>query len=390
MILNKWEVEEESYESDEGNGTITSYYCTHFVGGEDYETTDVMDFELRSDAEARRDMLNAMGKEYEHSPDPERQAESDGQCMEVVTPKNLPEDRNINPPFTEVSRPMILNNWTVTSDGKTVFSNGEDTIFWCTHLLPNGEHTDGATEFGSAESAQEQCDTLNCAGLEYREEHNEMKSKVDLLQMLSDCEQDNWSDVYKTLGEINMTDDQDRPTPTLLDQAQDYALEIVDLRHELKLQKEMYERVSDERNDMAAKVRPLEEQIEHWATYINDSVSTEYHDKIVAEAMQRIGALEESLALRDASFNLLQLLYNREVAKQVRVKPNKSTGENRGDDNSRYNWVAGGGGSEREFKGRTGDRLIYLWNNVTGEHAHFNITKDTFLTNEQLTEEGLV
>jgi hypothetical protein len=118
---------------------------------------------------------------------------------------------------------------------------------------------------------------------------------------------------------------------TPLDQAQDYALEIVDLRHEVK-------------------------------------------------------ALEEALALSDAKFNLLEALYN----KQVRVKPNKITGENRGDDNSRYNWVAGGGGSEREFKGRTGDRLIYLWNNVTGEHAHFNITKDTFLTNEQLDEVGFV
>lgn len=47
------------------------------------------------------------------------------------------------------------------------------------------------------------------------------------------------------------------------------------------------------------------------------------------------------------------------------------------------NWVPACGGTEVPFKTRTGRTLLYMWNKTTGEHAYYEQSSDTFLTNEE-------
>lgn len=45
-------------------------------------------------------------------------------------------------------------------------------------------------------------------------------------------------------------------------------------------------------------------------------------------------------------------------------------------------WVPACGGTEQPFN--VGNfRLLYMWNQVTGEHAYLNLATDIFLTNEE-------
>lgn len=46
-------------------------------------------------------------------------------------------------------------------------------------------------------------------------------------------------------------------------------------------------------------------------------------------------------------------------------------------------WVAACGGTETPIRTRTGRLLLYMWNRTTGEHAHYDVEQDLFLTNEE-------
>ena len=46
-------------------------------------------------------------------------------------------------------------------------------------------------------------------------------------------------------------------------------------------------------------------------------------------------------------------------------------------------WMPACGGTETPFKSRSGDVLLYMWNEVSGEHAYYNVSTDLFLTNDE-------
>lgn len=52
----------------------------------------------------------------------------------------------------------------------------------------------------------------------------------------------------------------------------------------------------------------------------------------------------------------------------------------------KHQWVPACGGTEKEFTTRTGKRLIYMWDMVTGDHAYYCLDTDTFLTNDEARE----
>ncbi len=47
------------------------------------------------------------------------------------------------------------------------------------------------------------------------------------------------------------------------------------------------------------------------------------------------------------------------------------------------NWIPANGGTEVEFKTRTGRRLLYCWQPSTGRHAYFDLGSDIILTDEE-------
>lgn len=49
-------------------------------------------------------------------------------------------------------------------------------------------------------------------------------------------------------------------------------------------------------------------------------------------------------------------------------------------------WVAACGGTEKPFMTRSGRTLHYMWNNVTGQHAYYDVGRDIFLTDEEARE----
>lgn len=46
-------------------------------------------------------------------------------------------------------------------------------------------------------------------------------------------------------------------------------------------------------------------------------------------------------------------------------------------------WIPACGGTEVPFVSRSGKKLLYCWNPVTGEHAYLDCGSDIFLTNEE-------
>ena len=46
-------------------------------------------------------------------------------------------------------------------------------------------------------------------------------------------------------------------------------------------------------------------------------------------------------------------------------------------------WEPAYGGTEQPFTTRTGRRLQYLYNAVTGEHAYYDVKNDVFLTTDE-------
>lgn len=46
-------------------------------------------------------------------------------------------------------------------------------------------------------------------------------------------------------------------------------------------------------------------------------------------------------------------------------------------------WIPACGGTETPFTSRTGRRLLYMWNQTTGEHAYYDVYRDLFLSQEE-------
>ena len=46
-------------------------------------------------------------------------------------------------------------------------------------------------------------------------------------------------------------------------------------------------------------------------------------------------------------------------------------------------WVPACAGTETPFTTRIGHRLLYMWNSSTGEHAHYDVVNDIFLSNDE-------
>jgi hypothetical protein len=46
-------------------------------------------------------------------------------------------------------------------------------------------------------------------------------------------------------------------------------------------------------------------------------------------------------------------------------------------------WVPACGGTETEFRTRTGRRLLYCWQPRSGRHAYLDLGTDTILTDEE-------
>jgi hypothetical protein len=47
------------------------------------------------------------------------------------------------------------------------------------------------------------------------------------------------------------------------------------------------------------------------------------------------------------------------------------------------NWYPACGGTETEFKSRTGRRLLYCWQPSTGRHAYLDLDSDIILSDEE-------
>ena len=47
------------------------------------------------------------------------------------------------------------------------------------------------------------------------------------------------------------------------------------------------------------------------------------------------------------------------------------------------NWFPANGGTETEFKTRSGRRLLYVWQPTTGNHAYLDLDSDIILTMEE-------
>jgi hypothetical protein len=47
------------------------------------------------------------------------------------------------------------------------------------------------------------------------------------------------------------------------------------------------------------------------------------------------------------------------------------------------NWIPACGGTETEFRTRTGRRLLYCWQPSTGRHAYLDLGSDIILTDEE-------
>ena len=52
-------------------------------------------------------------------------------------------------------------------------------------------------------------------------------------------------------------------------------------------------------------------------------------------------------------------------------------------------WVAACGGTEKPFTTKTGHRVQYMFQPLTGKHAYLNLENDLFISNEELTSYGL-
>ena len=53
---------------------------------------------------------------------------------------------------------------------------------------------------------------------------------------------------------------------------------------------------------------------------------------------------------------------------------------------NRDQWVPANGETETPFTARNGQRLWYMWNRVTGEHAYLDVNSDVFLTQDEVEE----
>jgi hypothetical protein len=52
-------------------------------------------------------------------------------------------------------------------------------------------------------------------------------------------------------------------------------------------------------------------------------------------------------------------------------------------DNSQGNWYPANGGTETEFRSRSGARLLYVWQPSSGRHAYLNLDTDIILTDDE-------
>lgn len=50
---------------------------------------------------------------------------------------------------------------------------------------------------------------------------------------------------------------------------------------------------------------------------------------------------------------------------------------------SQGNWIPASDGTETEFKSRTGRRLLYCWQPLTGRHAYLDLDSDIVLSDDE-------
>jgi len=53
------------------------------------------------------------------------------------------------------------------------------------------------------------------------------------------------------------------------------------------------------------------------------------------------------------------------------------------EDKSQGNWYPASGGKEEIFTTRTGRRLLYCWQPLTGKHAYLDVGTDIILSDEE-------
>lgn len=52
-------------------------------------------------------------------------------------------------------------------------------------------------------------------------------------------------------------------------------------------------------------------------------------------------------------------------------------------------WLPASGGTEKPFTTKTGHRVQYMWQPLTGKHAYLNLDNDVFIKDEDLNLFGL-
>ena len=52
-------------------------------------------------------------------------------------------------------------------------------------------------------------------------------------------------------------------------------------------------------------------------------------------------------------------------------------------------WLPASGGTEKPFTTKTGHRVQYMWQPLTGKHAYLNLENDLFIADEDLASYGL-
>lgn len=92
-----------------------------------------------------------------------------------------------------------------------------------------------------------------------------------------------------------------------------------------------------------------------------------------------------ALHLRNGDAIVLNIDQARDLANSLQIAASKLSYElmSKGVHPVKDEWIPANGGHEEPFNTRTGRRVLYVWNPLTGQHAHLDLGTDMILTGEE-------